>query len=89
MGYGNDSVDVAKCLEGFEINPQRQAEVVALYGYKGCAFSYFEKWMQQADGKLSQEDWDAWYKAHCAECPCMYEICMADVVRDEMTGVMK
>lgn len=50
-----------------------------MYEFNGCKQQYQEKWVAaNVDGTLSQEDWDAWFAAHCAKCPAMSEICMAD-----------
>ena len=83
MGYGNDSVDVARLLNGFQFDPERRRQVIARYGFANCQFKYFEYWSQMADGKMSQEDWQTWYHNHCGQCPCMSEICMAEVINED------
>ena len=50
-----------------------------MYQFNGCQQCYFQYWYDANVLKtMSQEEWDAWYNAHCAQCPAMNEICMAD-----------
>ena len=50
-----------------------------MFEFNGCKQEYDERWRKaNMTGELSQEDWEAWFVEHCAKCPAMSEICMAD-----------
>lgn len=50
-----------------------------MYEFNNCKQLYHKYWEQaNVTKEMFQEDWQAWFAEHCAKCPAMSEICMAD-----------
>lgn len=52
-----------------------------MFEFNGCQQKYREYWVAaNINHTMTQDEWKAWYSDHCAKCPMMSEICMADEV---------
>lgn len=50
-----------------------------MFEFNGCKQEYDAKWRAaNQDQTLSEDEWRKWFEEHCAKCPAMSEICMAD-----------
>lgn len=43
--------------------------------WKSCGFAYETKCADLYHGRITQEEFEAWYNANCYGCPCSGEIC--------------
>lgn len=49
-----------------------------MFEFNNCRQEYFQRWNSQ-----SREEFEKWFDTHCAKCPAMSEICMADVMEEK------
>lgn len=51
---------------------------------RSCKESYEEMWLKGHSGEITEQEWNDWYAAHCANCPCMSEVCMKFEILEEL-----